>query len=574
LKKAFNFQKRFLKKFLISFLISLILILSISSIFIKREFLNSYEISFKYFANIIGFEIKNLVIEKRYEEIDKFIKNIGNIYRITVINRYGYVIADSIVDIETMENHKDRPEIIEALNGRVGRAIRYSKTLKEDLFYIAVPFNIDDELFIVRISSRLKELNKIITNLIIEIGIISLICFLIGFIIFSFYSKKFEESLISIKQNLENISKGNYEKKILLRDRDFKDFSDSLDLINSKIEKLIKEVEFEKERINSILSSSGQIIFVVDSNGKITFANKKFIDLFNVENYQNKFFWEVIKDIRIINFIKDTLNKKKEEKLEFEDSKNYYLLCSSLIEKTNETIYTIFEITSIKKFEKMKKDFVRDASHELKTPLTAIKGFIETIEDEVKNRRYIEIIKRNIDRTINIINDLLTLSKIEEKKELKIEEFDFKESLSSVLKMFEKKIKEKGLKVSVNLNNFDKKIIGDQFKIEQVLINLIDNAINYTDRGEIKINFYREENNVVFEVEDSGIGIPKEHLDRIFERFYTVDKSRSRKSGGTGLGLSIVKHIVLLHNGKIEVESEVGKGSKFRIIIPQNLTEN
>ena len=157
MKKTFNFQKRFLKKFLISFLISLILILSISSIFIKREFLNSYEISFKYFANTIGFEIKNLVIEKRYEEIDKFIKNIGNIYRITVINRYGYVIADSIVDIETMENHKDRPEIIEALNGRVGRAIRYSKTLKEDLFYIAVPFNIDDEIFIVRISSRLKE---------------------------------------------------------------------------------------------------------------------------------------------------------------------------------------------------------------------------------------------------------------------------------------------------------------------------------------------------------------------------------------------------------------------------------
>jgi len=140
--------------------------------------------------------------------------------------------------------------------------------------------------------------------------------------------------------------------------------------------------------------------------------------------------------------------------------------------------------------------------------------------------------------------------------------------------MFEKKIKEKDLKVSINLNNFDTKIFGDRFKIEQVLINLIDNAINYTDRGEIKINFYREGNNMVFEVEDSGIGIPKEHLDRIFERFYTVDKSRSRKSGGTGLGLSIVKHIVLLHNGKIEVESEVGKGSKFRIIIPQNLTEN
>ncbi|MBC7195598.1 MAG: ATP-binding protein, partial [Caldisericia bacterium] len=244
------------------------------------------------------------------------------------------------------------------------------------------------------------------------------------------------------------------------------------------------------------------------------------------------------------------------------------------IEKTQEVLYTIFDITSIKKFEEIKRDFVRDASHELKTPLTAIKGFVETIENEVKNKRYIEIIKRNIDRTINIINDLLTLSKLEEKRELEIEEFDFKDVLNSVLKIFEKKINEKGLKVLVNIEGEDTKILGDQFKIEQVLINLIDNAINYTDKGEIKITFYKENNKAIFEIEDSGIGIPKEHIERIFERFYTVDKSRSRKSGGTGLGLSIVKHIILLHKGEIEVKSEVGKGTKFKITIPQKLTEN
>lgn len=143
------------------------------------------------------------------------------------------------------------------------------------------------------------------------------------------------------------------------------------------------------------------------------------------------------------------------------------------------------------------------------------------------------------------------------------------------IKIFENKIKEKGLQLIVDIKTEDTNIFGDEFKIEQVLINLIDNAINYTDKGFIKISFYRDEkNNAIFEIEDSGIGIPKEHLNRIFERFYVVNKSRSRKTGGTGLGLSIVKHIVSLHNGKIEVDSEVGRGTTFKITLPQNLTEN
>ncbi len=576
MKKEFKIKNRFFINLLISFLISFLLIISISSFFVRGEFIKSYEASLQILANSIGEEIKLLVKEKRYKEIDIFIKSIKTLkgYRITVIDENGAVLGDSILDIETMENHKARPEIIEALNGNVGKAVRFSTSLNEDMLYIAVPFNVDDEIYIVRTSFYLKELNRVIRNLILEILLISLISILISLFIFSFYSKDLTLTLNLIKKHLLNILNGKYSERVLIRNEEFKDVGEYLNSISAKFESFLKEIEYEKERINSILSSTGEVIFVLDLSGKITFANKKFIEFFNEQYFQNKFFWEVIKDIKLINFIKETLTSKKEKKLELEYLNRIFLLCNNYIEKTNEILYTIFDITSIKKFEEIKRDFVRDASHELKTPLTAIKGFVETIENEVKNKRYIEIIKRNIDRTINIINDLLTLSKLEEKRELEIEEFDFKDVLNSVLKIFEKKINEKGLKVFVNIEGEDTKILGDQFKIEQVLINLIDNAINYTDKGEIKIHFYKKDKKIVFEIEDTGIGIPKEHIERIFERFYTVDKSRSRKSGGTGLGLSIVKHIILLHKGEIEVESEVGKGTKFKITIPQKLTEN
>lgn len=575
LKKS-NLQKRLIREILVSLFISFVLIISISSFYIRREFIRSYENNLIMIANSISEEIKNLVIFNKIDEIDNFIKKIKTLegFRITVIDKNGTVLGDSILDIETMENHKARPEVIQAVNGQIGRSIRFSTSTNEDMLYLAVPINVNGETYIIRTSLSLKELNRVIFTLISEIAIISIISLLIGLYIFYVYSKNIKESLELIKYKISNLLKGDYKEKIFIRDDEFKELGESINILGERIENLLHQVDLDKERLNSILSSAGEVIFVIDLNGKITFANKKFEEFFDEKNYLNRHYWEIIKELYLLDFIKEGLKKDIYEKLEFQKSNRYYLICKNSIEKTKEKVFTIFDITSIKKFEEIKRDFVKDASHELKTPITVIKGFVETIESEVKSKNYVEIIKRNVDRMIKIINDLLLLSKLEDKRDVEIKEFDFKETLQNTLKIFENKIKEKGLDLIIDIKEDDTLILGDEFKIEQVLINLIDNAINYTDSGFIKISFFRSGKNVIFEIEDSGIGIPKEHLNRIFERFYVVNKSRSRKTGGTGLGLSIVKHIVSLHNGKIEVDSEVGKGSKFKITLPQNLTKN
>ena len=218
--------------------------------------------------------------------------------------------------------------------------------------------------------------------------------------------------------------------------------------------------------------------------------------------------------------------------------------------------------------------FIVNVSHELRTHLTAIKGYVETLEEETKGeaRHYLKIIKKHTERLINIVQDLLLLSELEEKGLTQIKEkVNLEETAKNVFKIFEQKAKEKGLELNLICEG-TLVVKGDPFKLEQMFINLIDNAIKYTEEGEVSVSLKETNKEVIVKVKDTGLGIPKEHLDRIFERFYVVDKSRSRKFGGTGLGLSIVKHIVLLHNGKIEVKSALREGTEFIITFPADLS--
>ena len=234
-------------------------------------------------------------------------------------------------------------------------------------------------------------------------------------------------------------------------------------------------------------------------------------------------------------------------------------------------VAVLYDITELKNLEQMKKDFVANMSHELRTPLTAIKGFVETLEEEeeIKNVQYLEIIKRHTDRLMNIVNDLLVLSELEQTgSALVIENVNLVSLAENILKVFEQGEKEKGIQLKLVAEKDLKIIQADPFKLEQMFINLLDNAIKYTERGEVSITLTQIDSKSVIEIQDSGIGIPSSHLLRIFERFYVVDKSRSKKLGGTGLGLSIVKHIVLLHGGTIDVESSQGMGTKFTIVLP------
>ncbi len=357
--------------------------------------------------------------------------------------------------------------------------------------------------------------------------------------------------------------------------------------ILSEIEK-IKQIANEAEQRFKVLAElSTNAIAILDKDGRLKFCNENFKLFSRAETGEGNFYWECIYDFDLIQLVKQLVetyseNLKISKEVEIE-GKNYLV---SAFKTQGEIFLVINDITFQKELADIKRELVENISHELKTPLSNIKGYIETVEEELRSFgrktkaireiiNYLEPVKRNTDRLIRIINDLLILSEVEAGVTFEEEKIDFEAIVNGILKMYEKSIKDKGLYCKVSISKELPEFWGDPYRIEQMLSNLIDNAIKYTDKGGIKIKikpffeFSKDKpDKIKIIVEDTGIGIAKEHLPRIFERFYVVDKSRSRQSGGTGLGLSIVKHIVLLYNGNINVESKVGIGSKFEILLP------
>jgi two-component system phosphate regulon sensor histidine kinase PhoR len=240
-------------------------------------------------------------------------------------------------------------------------------------------------------------------------------------------------------------------------------------------------------------------------------------------------------------------------------------------------VVTLYDVTEIQNLARIKRDFVLNVSHELRTPLTAIKGYAEALEDDVdaRTRSYAETIIRHTDRLIRIVEDLISLATLEEKGlAYEPERVSLKEIAENVVGIFEPKAKEKNLDLRLEAAADLPPIAGDPFRLEQMFVNLVDNAVKYTEKGSVWVRLEKEGAGVVVEVGDSGIGIPADDQGRVFERFYVVDKSRSRKTGGTGLGLSIVKHIVLLHGGRIDLQSSPGVGSRFRVYLPLATANN
>ena len=248
-----------------------------------------------------------------------------------------------------------------------------------------------------------------------------------------------------------------------------------------------------------------------------------------------------------------------------------YRCSATYLASRDEIIAVLHDITDIRGLEKVKRDFVQNVSHELRTPLTAIKGYVETLEEEIDEqyKPYLQVVKRNTDRLIHIVQDLLLLSRLEEEAvRLEPEDVDLAAVIDNALSIFEGRAREKNIRLIREIEGGIPLIRADGYKLEQMFINLFDNAIKYTDRGEVAVSVRGQDSLVRIEVRDTGIGILRQDIPRIFERFYVVDKSRSKKTGGTGLGLSIVKHIVLLHNGTIDVESAPGMGTRFIITLP------
>lgn len=401
----------------------------------------------------------------------------------------------------------------------------------------------------------------------IVILLASIICMLIIFL----YLRSFLKPVEKITSQITKITDNNAEELSEISHQEFAQAFRNLNIILKRLQKYEQKLSKQKEGFYTIIETIKEAIFIQNKKGLITISNQSFNDLVNQQQVKDQYFWNVIRTKELYE-VADRIFKNPAsitEDIIIEDK--HYLCSTSYSQSNEETIFILYDITEIRKLETLKKDFVLNISHELRTPLTSIKGYLETMNEDLseEQQNYVEIIRRNTDRLVSIVNDLLTLSRLEHDRSIEIENIVIKDILLNLDHLFEHRINKKGLKFVKYIQTSKSYFQADRFKIEQALINLVDNAVKYTEDGEIKIEIQEERSDFIFKISDTGMGIAEEHLPRLFERFYVVDKSRSRKMGGTGLGLSIVKHIVTLHKGSIKVESEVGKGTKFVISIPK-----
>lgn len=326
-------------------------------------------------------------------------------------------------------------------------------------------------------------------------------------------------------------------------------------------------------------------VIVVDNHEKILLMNPAAKELFSIKNeVEGKHFIEVIRNTDIENIIKCGGDIEEEVVINNPNPTHLKIKTVNVVnyEKNKEKIglcLVIQNVTKIKALEKMRSDFVANVSHELRTPLTSIKGFAETlkfVDNKADRDKFLDIIYVESERLTRLINDILTLSELENKDfSANFQKINVNEFLEEVFFIMEPAARNKGIKLLYKQYDDDLYIYGDHDKLKQMMINLIDNAIKYTPKcGLVEIIESLEDDKVRIDVKDNGIGIPKEHLPRLFERFYRVDKARSRSVGGTGLGLAIVKHILTMFKGDIKVDSEVGKGTTFSVYIPCSIAKS
>jgi len=373
------------------------------------------------------------------------------------------------------------------------------------------------------------------------------------------------------------LSRHFYQRRIL-------QINNSNDTVRNDFLKQLSTSSVERENFETILSSMAEGVIVINARGKIELASPNFCQLLELRSKetQGKLYWEVIWNQEINDSIKEALERKRAVKKEIniigpEDS-FFSMQISPVIghgEKLLSLIAIFHDITELKRLEKIRAEFVANVSHELKTPLTAIKGFVETLKTSAKDdpatlARFLDIIDKQAQRLESLVNDLLILSSIESKEvKMHFTVEALNKVINSVVALQRKVIEDKKHRMVVNVPADLPHVLVDRQRIEQVFLNLLDNAVKFTPPGGlISIEAELENPYLRIEVKDNGVGIAPEHLSRVFERFYRIDKARSREAGGTGLGLAIVRQIVTAHQGKIEVESSPEIGSTFRIFLP------
>ena len=440
-------------------------------------------------------------------------------------------------------------------------------------------------LVVVVISGLI--LSSVVTNYYVLVAVLISMFIIFSLILFYVFDKYFKP-IEKVSSTMDKLLKGNYRARInQSTNGTIGDLSSKINALARNLSELTIQEQIQAEQLSTVIDNSESGLVLIDEKGYIHLVNRKFLSMFGskASDYIGYLYYDVLENEQIHHTVQETFLYEKNVKhlfsLDKDDSrdKQYLEIVGAPIFNERNmlrgAVLVIYDITEFKNLEVMRKDFVANVSHELKTPITSIKGFSETLldgagdEEETRNQ-FLKIINDESHRIQLLIDDLLILSKLEKDEfELDYTNISVNELLADILPVIEQQAEQK--KVFFNfLSEKNYEFEADEEKIKQVLINLLANSINYTpEQGEISLDVNSTDEDITFKISDTGIGIEKEGLPRIFERFYRVDKARSRDTGGTGLGLAIVKHIVEVHKGRIEVESEVGKGTSFTVFLPK-----
>ena len=532
------------------------------------------------------------------EELEALVQRLGRSSgtRITVIAAdrpgaaRGEILADSDADPVAMENHSDRPEFLQAVSGVPGRVIRHSDTLRQDMMYVAVPAEEGGRVTtVVRTAVALTRVSEALATLYGSIAVTAIVVAVIAALIGLYVSRGISVQMREIKVGAEQLAAGDFTHKLSVpRVEEFASVAESINHMAGELDDKLRRLTHERNEREAVLASMVEGVLAVDTDERVIAVNAAAARLLDTDPAaaEGKSIQEVVRNPDLQFVVAQTLGGHRPVEADIvirvgAEERNLQangtLLHGDVEGEDVGAVVVLNDVTRLKRLEAVRRDFVANVSHELKTPVTSIKGFAETLEDGALDdpeaaHRFVRIIAGQADRLNSIIEDLLALSTLEQSGDsplLQLEEADLCDVVAVALEVCGPKAEAKHVALHETCADRVLARVSPPL-LEQAVVNLVDNAVKYSfEGGSVEVALTESDGEIMVSVTDQGQGIAREHLPRLFERFYRVDKARSRDLGGTGLGLAIVKHIAQIHGGRVSVHSVVGQGSTFRIHLPR-----
>ena len=592
---------------ILTILIAIIAVSWYGTTSLREFYLQDTESDLEARANLVSSRVIDYLVDGKIEQLRDYCVRAGRESgtRITVISDDGKVVADSNENPEIMDNHRHRLEIEEAFAGGVGKSRRFSKTLDENRLYVAIPLRLSDKPSsmvvsstavnaVLRTSVSVSSLDNTLAAIKVRIGVGSVAVMLLAGLITLLISRNISKPLEQMTKSAEQFSRGDFSERMLPMAKktaslEVITLASSMDRMAELLDEKIQAIVTHRNQLETVFSSMVEAVIAIDTEERVISLNEAAAELFDVDRQAapGRIVQQIVRNVKLQQQISHTLTSKAshEDEIVFHDEDGDRFLQTNVVTLSNGVgdnvgvLVVMNDVTKLRRLENVRRDFVANVSHELRTPITSIRGYVETLLDGALDiredaERFLQIVLRQSEQLSSIIDDLLILSRIEEdskQDQIHLSKGLLKPVIASAIQTCQLKADESGVTIAMDCP--DNIIVEmNTTLLEQALVNLLINGITYSITGNTvtvrgAISKDDQGKSVRIAVLDTGCGIAKNHLPRLFERFYRSDKARSRTLGGTGLGLSIVKHIAQAHNGRVEVISVEGKGSEFTLIL-------